>query len=107
MGFDAAQDGFGYLLLLEGGEEAGGAAGAEGEFLHRRKPRDRRGDLRHGRTQPFAVLLGREDRDLENGGPLNQAHGILDDALLLEDGRQQAFLHVHNHQAGFGAREAK
>jgi hypothetical protein len=35
------------------------------------------------------------------------AHGILDDAPLLENGRQQTFLHVHNHEAGFGPREAK
>jgi hypothetical protein len=38
---------------------------------------------------------------------LNQAHGILDDALLLENGRQQTLLHVHNHEPGFGPREAK
>ena len=52
-------------------------------------------------------MFRREDRDLENGGPLNQAHGILDDALLLENGGQQAFLHVHNHEAGLSPREAK
>jgi hypothetical protein len=44
---------------------------------------------------------------LEDRGPLNQAHGILDDALPLEYGRQQTFLHVHNDQASLGPREAK
>src|ERR1035441_6648088 len=107
MGFDAAWDGFRYLLLLEGRDEARGAARTEGDFLQRRKSRDGRRDLRYGRAQPLAILLRGEDWDLEQRGALNQAHGILHDALLLENGRQQAFLHVHNYQAGFGPREAK
>ena len=69
MRLDAAQDGFRYALLFEGRNEAACAARAEGELLHRRKPRDGPGDLRHGRAEPLAILLGREDGNLEHGSP--------------------------------------
>jgi hypothetical protein len=107
VGLNTAEDGFRYFLALKGGDEAGCATRAEGEFLHRRKPRDGGGDFRRGKAQPLAILLRRKDWNLENGGPLNQAHGILDDALLLENGGQQTFLHVHNHEAGLGPCEVK
>ena len=88
MGFDAAEDGFRHFLLPEGRDEAGSAARAEGEFLHRRELRDRRSHFRHRGAEPLAVLLGREDRDQEDTGALDQTQGVLQHAFLFENGGQ-------------------
>src|SRR5204863_512742 len=84
----AAEDDLRYTLCLERGVEPGGATGAESDLFHGRESGNSSRHLRRGRTERFAVLLGHEDRQAKNGGPLKQERCVSDQPFLLENKRQ-------------------
>src|SRR6266404_2220536 len=107
MRFDPAEDDVGDFFALEGVRKAFRSTSAKGDFLQGRKSGNRAGDFWSCGSQPFPVLLGRENRDAENRGALDQTHARLDHLVFLKNGGQQSLLNIDDNQAALRTGKAR
>src|SRR6267378_1335387 len=107
MRFDPAEDDVGDFFALEGVRKAFRSTSAKGDFLQGRKSGNRAGDFWSCGSQPFPVLLGRENRDAENRGAFDQTYTVLNQLLLLKNEWQQPLLDIDNDQAVLGTIKTK